>query len=303
MTIFILRRLALFLITLFILTLVSFCLAYYTPYPPLQGDNAPEAWWYYISQLLQGNFGHSIINGQSIVSQLKEVLPATLQLCVIALVLAFVCGVPLGIVAGINRMKWPDITISSVALLGFSIPVFWLALLLMLFFSLQMGWLPVSGRIYLLYQLEPVTGFSLIDAWLSDSPYRHEMIVSTLQHMILPVSVLTLTPMMEVIRLMNISTSEAYEQNYIKAAEIRGLSTLQIIRRHLLGNTLPPLIAKLGLQFSTMLNLALIIEVVFNWPGIGRWVVSAIRQQDYAAVSAGVLVIGTLVILIGTLSD
>ena len=129
------------------------------------------------------------------------------------------------------------------------------------------------------------------------------MILNVLSHMVLPVITLSIAPMTEVIRLMRTSTEEIISQNYIKAAAIRGLSRLTIIRRHVLHNALPPVIPKLGLQFSTMLTLAMVTEVVFNWPGIGRWLITAIRQQDFAAISAGVMLVGTMVIIINMLSD
>ena len=191
----------------------------------------------------------------------------------------------------------------ALALLGFSIPVFWLALLLTLFFSLTLGWLPVSGRFDLLYEVKTVTGFAIIDAWLSDSPWRDEMIVSALRHMVLPVLTLAVAPTTEVIRLMRLSTIDVFEQNYIKAAATRGVSRFTILRRHVLHNALPPVIPRLGLQFSTMLTLAMITEMVFSWPGLGRWMINAIRQQDYAAISAGVMVIGALVITVNVISD
>ncbi|MEJ5173938.1 ABC transporter permease subunit, partial [Erwinia sp. MYb416] len=134
--------------------------------------------------------------------------------------------------------------------------------------------------------------FALIDAWITDSPWRHEMIISALKHMVLPVTALAVAPTTEVIRLLRISTREVMEQNYVKAAATRGLSLFTIIRRHVLHNALPPVIPRLGLQFSTMLTLAMITEVVFSWPGLGRWLINAIRQQDYAAISAGVMVVG-----------
>lgn len=148
-----------------------------------------------------------------------------------------------------------------------------------------------------------MTGFSLIDAWLSHSPWRYEMLISALRHLILPVITLALAPTTEVVRLLRISTREVMEQNYIKAAATRGLSLPVIIRRHVAHNALPPVIPRLGLQFSTMLTLAIITEVVFSWPGLGRWLVDAIRQQDYAAISAGVMVVGGLVISVNVLAD
>ncbi|AGB82391.1 MULTISPECIES: putrescine export ABC transporter permease SapB [Serratia] len=303
MIIFTLRRCLLLIITLFFLTLVGFSLSYFTPHAPLSGAGLWDAYQFYFTSLLHWDFGVSSINGQAIGEQLREVFPATMELCILAFALALFIGIPLGIIAGVMRGKWQDTAISTFALLGFSMPVFWLALLLMLFFSLHLGWLPVSGRFDLLYQVQPVTGFALIDAWLSDSPYRSEMIASALRHMILPIAALAVAPTTEVVRLMRISTDEVFGQNYIKAAATRGLSRFTIIRRHVLHNALPPIIPKLGLQFSTMLTLAMITEVVFSWPGLGRWLINAIRQQDYAAISAGVMLVGTLVITINVLAD
>ncbi len=303
MIIFTLRRLLLLLITLFLLTFVGFSLSYFTPHAPLQGASLWNAWVFWFEGLLHWDFGVSSINGQPIAEQLKEVFPATMELCILAFGFALLIGIPVGMLAGIARNKWQDKLISAIALLGFSIPVFWLALLLTLFFSLNLGWLPVSGRFDLLYTVKTVTGFAIIDAWLSDSVWRHEMIVSAVRHMVLPVLTLAVAPTTEVIRLMRISTSEVFDQNYIKAAATRGMSRFTILHRHVLHNALPPVIPRLGLQFSTMLTLAMITEMVFSWPGLGRWLINAIRQQDYAAISAGVMVIGALVIIVNVISD
>lgn len=164
MIIFTLRRILLLLITLFFLTLVSFSLSYFTPRAPLNGAALLDAYQFYFVSLLHWDFGVSSINGQAISEQLREVFPATMELCLLAFALALFIGIPLGIIAGVLRGKWQDTAISTFALLGFSMPVFWLALLLMLFFSLHTGWLPVSGRFDLLYQVKPITGFALIDA-------------------------------------------------------------------------------------------------------------------------------------------
>ncbi len=270
---------------------------------PAAGRDLWNAWLFWFEGVLHWDFGVSSINGQLISEQLREVFPATMELCILAFGFALLIGIPVGMIAGVMRNKWPDTLISAVALVGFSIPVFWLALLLTLFFSLTLGWLPVSGRFDLLYEVKNVTGFALIDAWLSDSPWRHEMIVSAARHMVLPVLTLAVAPTTEVIRLMRISTSEVYDTNYVKAAATRGVSRRKILLRHVLHNALPPVIPRLGLQFSTMLTLAMITEMVFSWPGLGRWLINAIRQQDYAAISAGVMVIGALVIIVNVISD
>lgn len=303
MVIYTLRRLVLWLVTLFMLTLVGFSLSYFTPHAPLQGASLTDALLFWFQGVFQLDFGVSSINGEPILGQIREVFPATLELCIMAFALAMVTGIPLGIAAGVMRNKWQDKAISALALLGFSMPVFWLALLLTLFFSLNLGWLPVSGRFDLLYPVKNITGFALIDAWLSPSPWRHEMLISALLHLVLPVTALAVAPTTEVVRLLRISTREVMEQNYIKAAATRGLSRFTVIRRHVLHNALPPVIPRLGLQFSTMLTLAMITEVVFSWPGLGRWLVDAIRQQDYAAISAGVMMVGGLVITVNVLAD
>ena len=303
MIIFTLRRLLLLVVTLLFLTFVGFSLSYFTPRAPLQGASLWNAWVFWFEGLLHWDFGVSSINGQPISAQLREVFPATMELCLLAFSLALIVGIPMGMLAGITQGKWQDNLISTLPLLGFSIPVFWLALLLTLFFSLTLGWFPVSGRFDLLYEVKNVTGFALIDAWLSDSPWRHEMIDSAIRHMVLPVMTLAVAPTTEVIRLMRTSTIDVFDKNYIKAAATRGVSRRTILQRHVLHNALPPVIPKLGLQFSTMLTLAMITEMVFSWPGLGRWLINAIRQQDYAAISAGVMVIGSLVICVNVISD
>jgi cationic peptide transport system permease protein len=147
--------------------------------------------------------------------QLKEVFPATMELCILAFGFALLVGIPMGMLAGIMRNKWQDKLISAIALLGFSIPVFWLALLLNAVLLLTLGWLPVSGRFDLLYEVKSVTGFA-IRRWLSDSPWRHEMIVSAIRHMVLPVLTLAVAPTTEVIRLMRISTIEVLTKTISK---------------------------------------------------------------------------------------
>ncbi len=199
MIIFTLRRILLLIVTLFLLTFVGFSLSYFTPHAPLQGASLWNAWVFWFNGLIHWDFGVSSINGQPIAEQLKRssrddgTVHPRLRFCAD-------CWHPRGDDCGITRHKWQDNLINAIALLGFSIPVFWLALLLTLFCSLTLGWLPVSGRFDLLYEVKPITGFALIDAWLSDSPWRDEMIMSAIRHMILPVITLSVAPTTEVIR-------------------------------------------------------------------------------------------------------
>lgn len=220
-----------------------------------------------------------------------------MELCLLAFATALFIGIPLGIIAGVLRGKWQDTAISTFALLGFSMPVFWLALLLMLFFSLHLGWLPVSGRFDLLYQVKPITGFALIDAAVGLAVPRRDDRQRPAPHD--PADRRAGGGAHH-----RSGAPDAHQHRRRAEPKLhqgrrhRGLSRFTIIRRHVLHNALPPIVPKLGLQFSTMLTLAMITEVVFSWPGLGRWLINAIRQQDYAAISAGVMVVGTLVITI-----
>ncbi len=301
--IYTLRQLLLLIITLFLLTLVSSGLNYFTTDAPLSGLSLWNAYIFYLTGLLHWNFGFSKINGQPISDQLNATFSATMELCFLAFILALIIGIPMGIIAGVWRNKPIDYIIKIFTFIGFSMPIFVLALLFILLFSLKLAWLPVSGRINLLYDLPLVTGFALIDVWLSDSVYRNQMLINLLEHLILPVITLAIAPISEMIRLMKNSTETIMGENYIKAAATRGLSRITIIKRHILHNALPPIIPKLGLQFSTMITLAMITELVFNWPGLGRWLITATQQNDYSAISAAVMVIGTLVIFVNIISD
>lgn len=301
MIIYTLRRLSLLVITVLILTLIGYWLKSY-------GSAPSDLSWFdgysqYLMALSDGNFGVSNVTGEPLSEQLLNVFPATLELCLLAFILALIIGIPLGLIAGARRGRWQDFIISAIALVGFSIPVFWLGILLIMLFSLHLGWLPISGQHSLLYEVQRVTGFILVDAWLSDSPYREQIIYNTVMHMILPVVVLSLSPTTEVIRLMRASTEQVVDKPYVKVAATRGWSRLTILRRSILRNALPPIIPKLGLLFSTMLTLAMITETVFSWPGIGRWLIQALNQHDYAAISAGVVVVGSSVIFISVLSE
>lgn len=303
MIIFICRRIVLWLVTLGFLLILGFSIAYFPEQAALNKAAIFDAWRFWFHGLLHLNFGLSTVNDQPISEQLATAFPATIELCVIAFSLALILGIPAGIIAAFSQHKWQDHLISSFALLGLSIPVFWLALLLTLLFSLTLGWYPVSGRVDLLYSIPAVTGFNIIDVLLMHSPQQSELLKSIGQHLVLPVITLALAPMTEVIRLTRNSTLNVIDKGYIKAAIIRGLPRFTVIRRHLLHNAIPPIIPHLGLQFSTMLTLTMITEAVFNWPGIGRWVIIAIRQQDYASVSASVVLIGMLVVTINVVAD
>ncbi len=296
------RRFNLFVITLLILTMVGYSLLRLDPQSPWAIQDFWQGWLEYITELMQFNFGVNK-NGVPIAHELVLVFPATLELCLIAFILSLLVGIPIGTVAGMKQGKWLDTIISFTSMSGYSAPLFWVAMMMIMVFSLHYEMLPVSGRYDLLYQVEHVTGFALIDAFLAEGAYRSYALQSVIEHMILPCLVLALAPTTQVIRLMRASVADIMGQNYIRAARIKGLSYYEIVIQHVLRNAIPPIIPKFGVQLSSMLTLAIITESIFNWPGIGRWLLDALSNQDYVSIQAGVIAVGALVLTANILSD
>jgi cationic peptide transport system permease protein len=176
-------------------------------------------------------------------------------------------------------------------------PVFWLALLLIMVFSLQLGWFPMSGRMGLLYEIPSQTGFILIDIVLADFPYSGLAMLDALHHLTLPTIVLAMYPTTVLVRFTRESMLHVLEQSFIKTARAKGLNRAQLIMHHALRNALLPVIKQIGLQFSTLITLAMITEVIFSWPGVGRWLIDSIYQRDYPAIQGGLLAVSMFVIL------
>ncbi|MDG3088353.1 ABC transporter permease subunit [Vibrio hannami] len=296
------RRLNLFVITLIILTMVGFSILRLDPSSPFASISFFNGWTQYVEQIVQLNFGMTK-HGTPIIEELVAVFPATLELCFFAFTFALLIGIPLGTLAGMRQGKMVDNIISFVSMSGYSAPIFWVALLMIMFFSLNLEILPVSGRYNLLYEIDHVTGFAIIDAMLSNKPHKALALESVLEHLILPCLVLALGPTTQVIRLMRASVTEVMAANYIRVARIKGLSKYEIIMEHVLRNALPPIVPKFGVQLSSMFTFAIITESIFNWPGIGRWLIDALANQDYASIQAGVIVVASVVLTANILSD
>ncbi|HFG2128527.1 ABC transporter permease [Vibrio cholerae] len=302
MFVYTVRKFNLFIITLLILTMVGYSLARFDPHSPWTLIGFWQGWSSYLVQLMEFNFGLNKY-GVPIIHELLVVFPATIELCTIAFILSLLVGIPIGTLAGMRQGKWLDTIISFISMSGYSAPIFWLALMMIMAFSLHFPVFPVAGRYDLLYQIDHVTGFALIDAFLSQSPYRSQALQSVIEHLTLPCLVLALAPTTQVIGQMRASVAEVMNQNYIRAAKIRGFSNYQIVTQHVLRNAIPPMIPKFGVQLSSMLTLAIITESIFNWPGIGRWLLDALANRDFMSIQAGVIVVGTLVLTANILSD
>ncbi|NLJ92693.1 MAG: ABC transporter permease subunit [Aeromonadales bacterium] len=301
MLLYLLRRLTLLAATLLLLTVIVYGLEF-----KLLTQNGGGFWsgyWFFLQQLLEGDFGISSATGLPVLGALGQYFPATLELCLAAFLVSLIIGVPAGTLAALRAGRWQDTLLMSATLIGYSVPVFWLGLLVVMFFSLHLGWLPVSGQLSLLYEVPHVTGIMTIDTLLTDSPYRQAAFLDALRHLLLPTLVLAIVPTTEVIRQIRNTLLEVLKQNYIRAALTKGFSDSHVILRHGLRNAFPIAIPTLGLQFGTVLTSAIMTEIVFDWPGLGRWLVTSIALQDYAAIKGGTLAIATFTIVASAVVD
>ena len=322
---FTLRRLSLFLFTMLALTVLSFSLSYLfpgdavinhsgyinaTPTELVQlnidyqmDGNIFSQYTAYLKHILEGDLGLSMASQSSISHDIVKLLPATIELSLVALLIAMVVGIPLGFVAAINHNKNSDNVILSFAVIGYSIPVFWLGILAILFFSIGLGWLPSAGQISPLFEIEFVTGIQFIDILLSDSPYKWQAFRDASSHIILPACVIALAPATIFIRLSRAAMIEVLSASYIRAARSKGLSFRKIIFRHAIRNALIKIIRHVGLQFANLVTIAMVTEVIFSWPGIGRWLIESIYQRDFTAIQSGLLVLSCFIFVVHILID
>lgn len=295
-----LRRLTLLFFTLLVLTILAYSMDRHIN---VSQANIVSDYFSFLHRFLIGEWGISTVTGEPVLSSVLYYLPATLGLCISGILLAGILGITVGSIAAVYRGRLPDTIISNFSLLGFSIPIYWLAMLLTMVLSIDLNLFPSSGQQGLLFQIEPVTGFSLLDCWLSDKPYRYAAMWDALEHLVIPAIVLSLTTTVEVFRLVRNSLTDVLKQNYIKAALSRGHSTFRVIIKHGLRNALPPILPMLSMQFGSIVTADIITEQMFDWPGLGRWLVTSISVRDYASVEACMLVIAIALIAVNILSE
>ncbi|QYJ87412.1 ABC transporter permease [Shewanella mesophila] len=257
----------------------------------------------YLQQRLSGNLGISLTSQNPVVDELSAVLPASFELGFVAGFIALFLGIPLGVLASLSKNKITQHTIMAITLTGYSIPVFWLGLSLSLWFGVHLGWLPISGQINLLYEIKPVTGFLLIDTLMSNSQYAMSAFIDALLHIILPAVTLAVLPFTVVVRITRSAMISIMEKTYIKAAEARGLHTSTIVLRHALPNAFIPVLKNLGLMLGAFASYAIVVEVIFSWPGVGAWLVSGIYQRDYTVIQGGILAVALIIIFLSILIE
>jgi dipeptide transport system permease protein len=255
----------------------------------------------YIGDVAQGDLGRSVVTKQPVLAEFLTLFPATLELSVCAIVLAVLLGLPIGILAALRRGTFLDHSVMAVTLTGYSMPIFWWGLLLIILFSGILGWTPVSGRIGLLYFVEPVTGFMLIDTlFFSDEAGAFR---SAAAHLILPTVVLATIPLAVIARQTRSAMLEVLGEDYVRTARAKGLPPRRVVGLHALRNALIPVVTTIGLQVGTLLAGAILTETIFSWPGVGKWLVDSIFRRDYPSVQGGLLLISTVVMLVNLIVD
>ena len=319
---FILRRLALIVPTFIGVTLLAFALIHLIPGDPVEnisgergmdparrarllrefGLDRPLAVQYasYVAQVLHGDLGSSLTTHDSVAHEFATLFPATVELASFALLFAVVVGVPAGVLAAVKRNTFADYAVMGVSLTGYSMPIFWWALLLILFFSVQLGWTPVSGRIAVEYDIPAVTGFMLIDTLRAGDMAAFR---SALSHLILPTIALGTIPLAVIARMTRSAMLEVLREDYVRAARARGLPRWRVIVVHALRNASIPVITVVGLQVGLLLSGAILTETIFSWPGIGNWLIHGVQSRDYPVVQGGILLIAALVISVNLVVD
>jgi len=266
------------------------------------GLNKPllEQYFLFITNAIQGDFGISIISGEPVMVEFMERFPATVELSLVALTFATIVGLLAGIISAVKRYSFFDYFSMSTALAGVSMPVFWLGLMLIYFFAVNLGWLPVSGRLGYEFDIDEVTGFYIIDTILMQD---YEALWDVLKHLILPAFALGTIPMAIIARMTRASMIEVMKEDYIRTAKAKGCTKRQVIFIHALKNALMPVITVIGLMLGTLFAGAILTETTFSWPGIGKWLVNAVNQRDFPIIQSTTLIIATIFVIVNIIVD
>ncbi|MFO7341410.1 MAG: ABC transporter permease [Caldibacillus debilis] len=318
---YIIRRLLMLIPVLFGLTLIVFFMIRAIPGDPAQiilGQAATEESiealnkklgldkpWYvqyvnYLNDLLHGDLGDSIRTNSPISEQIWPYLAATFELSVVAMLIAVFIGVNAGIISAWYQNSWFDYIVMLLALIGVSMPIFWLGLMEQWVFAVQLDWLPTGGRENVRDPIEPITHLYLLDSLLQGDMAKFS---DVLQHLILPAAALATIPMAIIARITRSSMLEVMRTDYVRTARAKGLRMFWVVYKHSLKNAIIPILTVIGLQFGLLLGGAILTETIFSWPGIGRYIYDAINYRDYPVIQSGILIIALFFVLINLITD
>ena len=317
----IIRRILLLFPALLGISIIIFLMMHITPGDPaelLLGERATEPalealrehlglneplyvqYGMFLKRLLKGDLGETIWTRQKVWIEVKQRFPATIELSVAAMLISSVLGVILGIISATKQYSLFDYLSMLGALVGVSMPIFWLGLVLMLIFSLNLGWFPMSGRLSVGIDLDPITNFYILDALLTKNWPAFK---DALWHLTLPAFTLSTIPMAIVARMTRSSMLEVLRQDYIKTARAKGLSPGIVVMKHALRNALIPVITVIGLMFGILMAGAILTETIFAWPGVGKWLYDAVLQRDYMVIQGGTLFVAAIFVIINLVVD
>ncbi|MDP2697008.1 ABC transporter permease [Thalassospira sp.] len=311
------------IITLFGLLLVTFLIGRVLPIDPVLaavGDRAPQAvydrvreemglnlplwqqFYIYVSNILQGDFGRSVLTSRPVLDDIKRVFPATLELATVATIIGVALGIPMGVFAAVHKGKWPDHLVRIFGLVGYSMPIFWLGLMGLMIFYMKLGWVAGPGRLDAFYVdfIEPTTGLMLIDTLIEGDM---DLFWNAVSHIILPASILAYFSLAYIARMTRSFMLEQLGQEYILTARVKGISETRIIWRHALGNVMVPLVTVIALSYANLLEGSVLTEIIFSWPGLGQYITNSLLKADMNAVLGGTIVVGAVFIGVNLLSD
>jgi peptide/nickel transport system permease protein len=247
-----------------------------------------EQYWYFVLNAFQGDLGRSFIFGEPALKLIVQRMPATMELALVSLLMAVVFGIPLGIYAGLKPTSRISKTIMAGSILGFSMPTFWVGIILIMFFSVHLGWLPSTGR------GDVATYFGVTSSVFT---------LDGLSHIFLPAFNLALFKLSSVIRLARAGTREVILQDYIKFARAKGLAESRVVRIHLLKNIMIPVITIIGLEFGSLIAFSTVTETVFAWPGMGKLIIDSIYNLDRPVVVAYLMIIVVIFVMLNLIVD
>jgi dipeptide transport system permease protein len=259
----------------------------------------------FLKNAVRGDLGESVVSKRAVTEEFWSRFPATLELGLVAMTLSILVGIPLGILAATRRNSWLDYTVMGTSLIGYSMPIFWWGLILILIFSVRLGWTPVSGRIAVEFFVPESTGFMLWDTLrVSEAEGGGwPAFWSALRHIALPSIALGTIPLATIARMTRSSMLEVIGEDYIRTAKAKGLSRGKIIWVHALKNALVPIVTVIGLIFGALITGAILTETIFSWPGIGKWLVKSVVARDYPVIQGGILIIAGMIVFINMSMD
>lgn len=322
MTRFLLRRSALMVVMLAGLLAITFAISRIAPGDPARLAAGPDAtpemialieakygldkplptqFVLYVGNLLQGDFGNSLYTTRPVLTDLANYFPATLELVLVSILFAIALGIPLGVLAAVMQNRAADHVIRILSVGGVALPMFWLGLMLQLFLGLHWGWFPIGGRLDLLTDPPPaITRMYLIDSLLTGRP---QVFLEALHYICLPALALSFPALASIIRVNRAEMLETLKQDYILGARAQGLSQARIVAVYALRNAMLPTMAMIGLRFGWMLGGTVLVETVFDWPGVGLYAVDAVKNSDFEPIMGVTILLGFFFMLTNFLID